>query len=168
MEAAGLQEYDRAATGCAFFSRPNCSLNRHQQNLVVFVVAIPCVGMGLFLASLGYWLVLPFAGFEVGLLVWAFAQLREHDDDYESIAIRGDEVHLEWRNAGALHRRQMNAAWTRVEDGSDAAAGPGRFCLRSHGVATELGRYLCEEERIEVAKTLRARLRRTAFEVSHT
>jgi uncharacterized membrane protein len=156
MEAAGVHEPDQCATTAyAFFSRPNRSLTRRQQNRVVLIVAMPCVGIALVFATLGYWLVLPFAGLEVGLLLWAFAHLRGHDADYESITICGDRLYIEWRTADKVHRRELNTVWTRIEAGRH-----GGFCLCSHGEATELGRYLSEEQRVELLAALRARLAR--------
>jgi uncharacterized membrane protein len=161
MEATDWQQAAPTATQrYAFFSRPNRSLTRRQQNGVVLVVAAPCAGIALLFATLGYWLVLPFAGLEVGLLLWAFAQLRAHDADYESITICGDRVQLEWCEAGKLHRRELNTVWTRVEHDKNGLAGHGGLSLRSRGEATELGRFLSESDRIELAGVLRARLLR--------
>lgn len=110
-------------------------------------------------ALLGYWLVLPFAGLEIGLLAWALSELRRHEQDYESLMIDGDEVVVEWQNGERSGRREMNRHWVRVNCG---CATPGKNCrlsVSSHGRATEVGQYLNDEARLKLATALRRRLR---------
>lgn len=109
-------------------------------------------------AFLGYWLVLPFAGLEIGLLAWALHELRRHERDYESLVIDGDRVVLAWRCGQQSGRREMNRHWVRVECG---CAVPGKNCrlsVSSHGRATEVGQYLNDAARLQLAATLRRRL----------
>ena len=101
MEACGLSGEDqKRAEGYKFISGPNRSLSLRQRQFAFWGVAAPCMGIALFFASLGYWLMLPFAGLEIGLLAWAFESLRAHDEDYESITIQGDRLSLAWRDGG--------------------------------------------------------------------
>lgn len=109
-------------------------------------------------ALLGYWLVLPFAGLEIGLLAWALSELRRHEQDYESLVIDGDVVVVEWHNGEQSGRREMNRQWVRVNCG---CATPGKNCrlsVSSHGRATEVGQYLSDEARLKLAAALRRRL----------
>jgi uncharacterized membrane protein len=109
-------------------------------------------------ALLGYWLTLPFAGLEIGLLAWAFKAMRSREGDYESLVIDGDLVVLEWHAGPRGERREMNRQWVRVACGCRT---PGRGCrisVCSHGRATEVGQYLSDEARLQLAATLRSRL----------
>jgi len=142
-----------------FRSCPNHSLTRPQERLAFWSLAALCFATAIGFALLGYWLILPFAGFEIGLLAWAFRTLRNHAGDYESLMIVGDVVVLEWhcghRGGG---RRELNRQWARVVCNCRT---PGRNCrlsLSSHGHATELGQYLNDEARLQLAATLRSRL----------
>ena len=163
MEACGLSGEDqKTLEGYEFISGPNRSLSLRQRQLAFWGVAVPCMGIALFFASLGYWLMLPFAGLEIGLLAWAFESLRVHDEDYESITIQGDRLSLAWRNAGKTHSRELNTHWTQVECVCEQGENQCRFGLRSHGETIELGRYLDDQSRIKLAKTVRATLSKIA------
>lgn len=159
-EVLGLSNVGRSVGDYDFFSRPNRSLSPDQQRWVFWSVALPGMGIAVFFAALGYWLMLPFAGFEIGLLAWAFDSLREHDGDYESITIRGDCLCLEWREAGKTYHRDLNTLWTSVESSCEQAENRCRFCLRSSGETTELGRYLSDQGRLKLAEVVRAKLSR--------
>jgi uncharacterized membrane protein len=141
-----------------FHSHPRCSLSRAQERLVFWGLALPCFGVAIGFAALGYWLILPFAGLEIGLLAWALEAMRKREGDYETLTIDGDRVLLEWREGKRRERREMNRHWVRVL--CDCTP-PGRnchLCLRSHGREMEVGHYLSDEARLQLAATLRSRL----------
>lgn len=141
-----------------FRSRPNRSLTRPQQGLFFWSVVAVCLTTAGAFAFLGYWLVLPFAGLELGLLAWALGEMRRHESDYESLVIDGDEVVLEWRRGGQSGRRELNRRWVQV---NCDCVGPGRNCrlsVSSHGRATEVGQFLGDEARQQLAAALRSRL----------
>ena len=147
-----------SAGAFVFQSRPNHSLTRLQERLVFWSLAALCFAMASGFAWLGYWPALPFAGLEVGLLAWAFSALRSRKDDYESLVIEGDVVVLDWHCGKRGERRELNRRWARVEC---KCRTPGRNCrlsLCSHGHATEVGQYLNDEARLQLAATLRSRL----------
>lgn len=143
----------------SFYSRPNCSLDEQGCKRVFWAIAI----MTLFIASafswLGYWLILPFAGLEVGVLAWAFDTLGKRRGDYESLRISGDEILLERRLGERLERRTLNSRWAQLVL---VGARPGKrveLALRSHGQTTELGAFLTDEERLDLAEELQTWLR---------
>lgn len=138
-----------------FSSRPNRSLSRAQQRAVFWVVAIPCLGFAAFFAVLGYWLTLPFAGLEVGLLAWAFESLREREGDFETITLEDDRMILEWRAAGVSGRREFNRHWVSVVCECGGGDHDCRLGLRSHGITVALGRHLTDLDRRTLATRLR-------------
>jgi uncharacterized membrane protein len=142
-----------------FRSRPNHSLTRTQERLVFWSLAALCFASATAFALLGYWLVLPFAGLEIGVLAWAFEALRSREGDYEALTIDGDVVVVEWHAGKHGGRRELNRHWARVVC---ECRMPGRDCrlsICSHGRATEVGQYLSDEARLQLAATLRSRLR---------
>lgn len=141
-----------------FHSCPRCSLTRTQERLVFWGLAVPCFGVAIGFATLGYWLILPFAGFEVGLLAWALEALRNREDNYETLTIDGDRVVLEWREGKCKGRREMNRHWVRVLCHCATSDRNCRLSVRSHGRDTEVGHYLSDEARLQLAATLRSRL----------
>jgi uncharacterized membrane protein len=141
-----------------FRSRPNHSLTRTQERLAFWSLAALCFAAASGFALLGYWLILPFAGLEIGMLAWAFQVLRSREGEYETLTIEGDKVVLAWHAGTHEERREMNRQWARVV--CDCGA-PGRNCrlsLSSHGRATEVGHYLSDEGRLQLAATLRKKL----------
>lgn len=157
MEALGIPGLNRRANqDYEFVSRPNRSLSPLQQRLVFWSLAIPCMGIAGFFAALGYWLMLPFAGIEVGVLAWAFENLREHDRDYESVSISGDCLRIEGHELGKTWHRELNVHWTRVDCICERGENLCRLSVRSHGETIELGRYLNDQGRMELAATLRS------------
>lgn len=147
-----------SADAFVFQSRPNQSLTHSQERLVFWGLAALCLAAPSVFAYLGYWLMLPFAGLEIGFLAWAFKALRNRARDYEMLVIEGDVVLLEWRAGGRGERREMNRKWARV---ACECRTPGRNCrlsVSSHGRATEVGQYLNDEERLKLAATLRSKL----------
>jgi len=159
MEQVNTEDCAGESAGAFVFeSRPNHSLTRPQERFVFWSLAGVCFATAGGFALLGYWLILPFAGLEVGLLAWAFRVLRSREDDYESLVIEGDAVVLEWQAGSCGERREMNRQWARVVCECRA---PGRHCrlsVSSHGRATEVGQYLSDEGRLQLAATLRSRL----------
>jgi uncharacterized membrane protein len=147
-----------SAGAFVFQSRPNHSLTRAQERLAFWSLAALCFATAVSFALLGYWLILLFAGLEIGLLAWAFKALRKREGDYETLTIKGDVVVLEWHAGTQGGRREMNRQWARVV--CDCST-PGRNCrlsVSSHGRETEVGQYLSDEERLKLAATLRSKL----------
>lgn len=148
-----------SAATFVFESHPNPSLTRPQERLVLGSLAALCLAPAGGFALLGYWPVLLLSGLELGLLAWFFKASRSHTGDYESLVIEGDLVVLDWRAGPCGERREMNRQWVHVVC---ACGAPGRNCLlglKSHGRATQLGKYLSDEARLQLAATLRSRLR---------
>ncbi len=147
-----------SAGAFVFQSRPNHSLTHGQQRFVFWSLAAVCLATSSGFALLGYWLILPFAGLEIGLLAWALGALRSQEGDYETLTIEGDVVVLEWHAGTNGERREMNRQWARVV--CDCRT-PGRDCrlsLSSHGRETKVGQYLSDEARLQLAATLRRKL----------
>ena len=150
-----LDKYPQEEQGdFCFYSRPNSSLTRGQRKKAFWGIAAVTLLIASLFSWLGYWLILPFAGLEVGVLAWAFEALGRRAEDYESVHICGDEILIERRHGENLERRTLNCRWAKLVL---AGARPGskvRLALRSSGQETELGAYLTDEARLELAKEL--------------
>lgn len=141
-------EYERVA-------RRNNSLSSTGRILVFAYLFVVSFGIAGAFASLGAWLILPFAGLEMLGLYFAFWYVDRHAEDFERIAITGDRVKVEWFEAGRAQSRVFNRAWAQLV----AQPGGGRLSLRSHGREIEIGRHTNEEQRIVLARELRNKLR---------
>jgi uncharacterized membrane protein len=141
-------------TGFRRVIRRNNSLSSTGRLVAFALIFIVSIGIAAAFATFGAWLILPFAGLEMLVLFFAFRYMERHAADYELIEIDGDTVKVEWASAGSRHSRAFNRYWARVvveEDGS-------RLALRSHGRELEIGRYMNDEQRLDLARALKRRL----------
>lgn len=137
-----------------FRSQPNCSLTVRQRKKVFWGIAAITLLIASVFGWLGYWLVLPFAGLEVGVLAWAFDALGRQSNDYEAVRICGNEIVIERRQGGVRECHTFNCQWARLVLANDRPGGKVKLALRFCGQETELGRYLTDEARLELAKEL--------------
>ena len=139
-----------------YTARRNNSLSSSGRLLVFSFLLTVSVGIaaGFFLVF-GAWPILPFAGLEMAVLYGAFRYMDRHAADYERITIRGSSVAIEVYEGKSVTRLELNRYWAKVVCEADGS----RVALRSHGRDIEVGRHLCEEQRLEMAQDLRRQLR---------
>jgi uncharacterized membrane protein len=146
-EAAQTTEFKRVA-------RRNNSLSSTGRLVAFALIFIVSIGIAAAFATFGAWLILPFAGLEMLVLFFAFRYMEHHAADYELIEIDGDTVKVEWVSAGTRNGGAFNRHWARVVANADGS----RLALRSHGRELEIGRYMNDEQRLDLARALRRRL----------
>ncbi len=142
-------------SGYTFTARRNNSLSSSDRLLAFGFIALVSLGIAVAFAWLGAWLILPFAGIELLVLLLAFRYIERHARDYERLTINGDVLQIEVAEVGRVQRFQFNRWWAQVvceQNGS-------RLALRSHGREIEFGRYLTDDQRLAVAGALREQLR---------
>ena len=134
-----------------YIARRNNSLSSSGRLRVFGFILVVSLGIAAgFSLVFGAWPILPFAGIEMAVLYAAFRYVDVHAADHERITIRGNTVSIEVHEAKSVVRREMNRYWARVVCAADGS----HLSLRSHGHDTEIGRYLCEAERREMAREL--------------
>ncbi len=146
------------AAGYERVARRNNSLSSTGRFHVFAFLFIVSVGIAVAFATLGAWLILPFAGLEMLGLYWAFRYVDRHAADYERIAISGDRVQVEQFEAGHAVSHEFNCCWAQVV----ASPGGARLALRSHGREVEIGRHMNDNERLALARELGRQLRAAA------
>ena len=150
-ELVHAAEYERVA-------RRNNSLDSSGRIFVFAYLFIISVGIACAFASLGAWLILPYAGLEMLGLFLAFRYVDCHAADFERIAITGDTVRVEWFEGGHARHHEFNRCWAQVVAGE----GGTRLALRSHGREVEIGRHMNDEQRLALARELGRQLRAAA------
>ena len=141
-----------------YTARRNNSLSSSGPRLVfAFILTVSFGIAAAFALVFGAWPILPFAGIEMVVLYVAFRYIDRHAGDYERITIRGDSVAVEVREGAELAHFELNRCWAQVVCEHEGA----RLALRSHGRRIEVGRHLCDEQRLEMARGLARELRRT-------
>jgi uncharacterized membrane protein len=145
----------RQGMGYSCTARRRNSLSSADRLLAFGFIAMVSLVIALAFAWLGAWLILPFAGIEVALLVFVARYLERHAHDYERLTIKGEVVEVESMDAGRVERREFNRHWAQVVCEGDGS----RLAVRSHGREVVFGRHLSGHERLAVARALREQLR---------
>lgn len=103
-------------------------------------------------AVAGVWWVLPFAGIEVAILVYAFHHVAVGDSDFEYLEVREGSWSFEARRQGEATVAAGSTSWLRVEE----CRVRGRLVvgLRYAGRQYEVGSYLPEDQRASLAREL--------------
>ncbi|MFM1987055.1 MAG: hypothetical protein RJA99_12 [Pseudomonadota bacterium] len=133
----------------------NCSLAPRQLAAIFGALAAVSLSIAAVFATRGAWLVLPFACIEVLALGAAFVVYARHAADYERIVLCRDCLLVETCRGDRLRREQCAPAWTRVEYSGTRRELIG---LVVAGRRIEVGRYVPESERRDLAAQLRVRL----------
>ena len=139
----------------SYTARRNNSLSASGRLLVFAFILAVSVGIATaFSLIFGAWPILPYAGLEMLVLYCAFRYIDRHSSDYEQVTIRGSTIAIEVHEGRRVQRLELNRYWARVVCDSDG----NRLALRSHGREIEVGRHLCDEQRLEMARNLRREL----------
>ena len=133
----------------------NCSLEPRQLATIFGALATVSLSIAIFFATWGAWLVLPFACIEVLALGAAFVVYARHAADYERIVLCRDCLLVETCRGDRLRREQCAPAWTRVEYSGTRRELIG---LVAAGRRIDVGRFVPESERRDLAKQLRNEL----------
>jgi uncharacterized membrane protein len=134
---------------------PHCSLSERGAMLFFASVCFPTFGVAGLATVLGYWPVLPFAGAEIALLGWALKTNMARRFEHEHIEITERDVIIE-STRDFPHRVVFPRHWARVKiRRPNSPLHRGRLVVESHGRAREVGKFLTEEERCQLAAELR-------------
>lgn len=142
--------------GCRFTVCPNCALSWRETKYLVLFFACCFGAVGIYFASLGAWLVLPFAGLELAVLAagFYFSALAGHTR--EVIEIDGPVARV-MRGGRRLEQvASFPANWTQVVLRRDPRGWyPSSLTLRCHGQGLQIATKVIEAEREELATALK-------------
>jgi uncharacterized membrane protein len=139
--------------GFSLTLKRNCSISPAGLAGVFGVLALAVLTIGIAFAALGAWLILPFAGLEVLLLVAAFVQQARHATDYERIGLARGQLRVEVAQAQTVSRYELDARGVRIDVQGAQVTVSGQWS------AVALGRHLDGEARLAFADELKKRLR---------
>jgi len=135
--------------------RPRCSLTPRGARVFIGIVAGTTFGVGSLFALQGFWPVLPFAGLEVAVLIWAVRASMRAAVARETIVISERWVTITHHGVKGEHCSVFPRHWAKVKlRAPPVALHPSRLMLESHGRACEVGRFLTEDERRVLAARL--------------
>ena len=125
------------------------------------MIALCCLGIGIAFALHGYWPVLPFAGIEVIVLGIAFYLCLLRSQVREVISVNADVVTVEKGRHRAQEHWECPRAWARISlQRSPLTWYPSRLVITFQGRQVEIGKFLTERERCELAEELEYTIRR--------
>jgi len=133
---------------------PHCSLSTRGAVLFFGSVCLPTFGVAAAATFLGFWPVLPFAGAEMLLLGWALRSNMQRRHEHESIHVTETEIRIDYSH-GNPRRVVFPRHWARVKiRRPKSPLHRGHLVIESHGRAFEVGQFLSEEERRQLAAEL--------------
>ncbi len=133
---------------------PHCSLSTRGAVVFFGLVCGATFGIAGAATLLGFWPVMPFAGLEMLLLGWALHSNMQRRHERERIAVSESEVVIEYAR-GTPRRIVFPRHWARVKIRRPKSPLHRRhLVIESHGRAYEVGKFLNEEERSQLAARL--------------
>jgi uncharacterized membrane protein len=143
--------------------RPNQSLSWRQSMMFLGAIAVPLLLVSVVLAAKGYWLILPFAGIELAALFASLYLVSHAACRCQVVSIGESVVTVEkGRDRGygpelvrSEERAQFARGWVRVELSRKSNDWyPRRLWIGASGRRVELGEFLVDEEKTELAAEL--------------
>jgi len=139
--------------------RKNCSLTPKQ--LMAWYASICAVTLviasGFSLA--GYWIVLPFAGLELGLLALAFLVYARHAADFEMVELNSVELKLVVAHGAHRTEKAVPPQWVRLEYNGKYKA---PLVLCHQGQQIKFGRFIADKDKPALLREIRAALAKAA------
>lgn len=143
--------------------RPNRSLTVRQAVQIYAVITLCCLGIAVFYAMHGYWPILPFAGLEVLVLGVAFYLTLRRSGMREVVSVEGEVVKVEKGRETPQESWECPRAWAQVRlERPRIDWYPSRLAILFQGKQVEIGRFLNEMERQELAYELQQAIRAPA------
>jgi len=122
----------------------------------IATVSIATFAIATVFAVRGYWPVLPFAGLEIGLLIWAVRASMRSGLQRETITITEESVTVQYSSAAEERSLVFPRHWASVKlHAPPAALHPSRLTIESHGRVCEVGKFLTETDRRGLAARLK-------------
>jgi uncharacterized membrane protein len=133
----------------------NCSMTPRQLGLAYSALCLMSLTIATFFTLRGAWYVLGFAMLELSAVGGAFLLYARHVTDRERIAITENCLLIEVVQAEQVRQIRLDPRFTRVEPPASRSA---LVRLEANGTSVEVGRFLGEGRRRELAQDLKRAL----------
>lgn len=150
----------RTATRMMIIARPNQSADWSANVSVLLALAIPVLGIAVFFALMGAWLILPFAGLELLALGIALYRVNHKLQYRHVITVSGDSVCIDKgyhtpRQRWQLVRHKSGLTVTAEQHPWDAPL----LCVHDRNVYVTLGEFLNREDSLKLLALLQQEIR---------
>jgi uncharacterized membrane protein len=139
----------------------NCSMAPRQVAFAFGCLCLLTFAIASVFAVRGLWLVLAYALLETCGLALALFHYARHATDHEHIYLSEDCLLVERIEAGECEQVRLDPYWTRI---GPPTRDHRLIWIESRGVKVEVGGFVSEEQRRQVADELRAGLGGSSFE----
>jgi len=141
-------------------ARGNFSLDAGGLLNLLLALGAVTLGLAAALAWQGYWPILLIAVIQIILVAWILVKAWQRSWVVERIVIAHDRIGVTHQRHRQVQCWDLDAAWAVVEMETPRVAwyGP-RVTLRSRGTRVELGQFLTQAEREQLAAQLRQAIR---------
>lgn len=147
--------FDDFSASRSFLIRPNRSLSWPEVVRFYLGMVVISFTIAFAFAVKGVWLILPFAGLEMLLLGIALYLVARKGASWQKVLIHGDAIEIAQQDSGRERQLTFQRAWARVELKPAPVRGhPSRLTIGSHGRSVEIGAYLNEREKKQLALDL--------------
>jgi uncharacterized membrane protein len=145
------------ATGTGYIVlKPNNSATWRFNMMVVASLALIGLLISTFFFIQGLWLIAPFSGLEVVLLLTCLYLCTRSNIQTEVIKFSPDKVIIEQGRTFAEKSWEYHRTWARIFVRKPRHRGhPDQIVIRSHGKELELGSFLNEDDKETLVKKLR-------------
>jgi uncharacterized membrane protein len=139
--------------------RRQFATSRRARLTVLVAVGALCVSFALFLWwFVGAWVVLPFAGLEIGCVAFAFWWLEQAADDRDLIEVTDANVKIVCCRRQRSQQTVFNRGWLSTELKCDSMGNPRGLRLNQSGRSVELAEFLPVSEQHRALRDLRKAL----------
>lgn len=140
-----------------FVIQPNCSLSRKSCSSFLWLIGGVMMVITLMLAAKGLWLVAPFMGADLLLLVYAFRRVGDRCRIVERVIIEADELIILHEEKHHPRSWKFPLHWVNVDlQMNKNPQYQSRLLIGSHGSWVELAAFLNEDERSRLASAIKA------------
>jgi len=135
---------------------PNCSITWRELVIFYLFTCVIAIAVGLFFTLQGMWLVLPFSGLEmlalgIGLYVTSRKVYRR-----EVITLDPDRIRIEKGVQRVAQSWEFKTPWVRIIDEPTSIQNSARrLAIGMHGAVVEVGSFLANSEKEELAFQLK-------------
>lgn len=138
-----------------FELKPNCSIDPRSARLFYGSLATVSLAIACGFALMGYWPVLPFAGLELGFLLFCVYRQLLGSADRDWIEVHPSKVVVRQLRGDREQLAEFTRGWTRVElTGHKQALTPRKLIIRSSTRQCLVGEFLSESERVGLKQRL--------------
>lgn len=136
--------------------RPNCSATKGQVYAFISVIALLSFSIALAWASLGFWPVIPFAGFEVSLVGWLLIANHRKAQRQQMIMLDGDQLVLGEGGEECEHTISMRQkeVFLQVNQPTSCLASMDLYLIFDDRKCS-VGSFLVEDEKVLVWESLK-------------